>query len=154
MRPPSKITVSLPHGEDVDLCNEERGAMVEPLLWAFARAYYHGDVAYMEEEGHLLDYVVSDFLADVMHWCGHDHVIVSSDTGPDTVLGRARFVDLVAVAQHHYTEEVDDERGLRDRRMFCDACHRVGTVEDMCYPDEPCPDEECGGTIHIIEEDA
>lgn len=34
---------------------------------------------------------------------------------------------------------------------LCDACGTVGTTDDGCYVEDVCPDEECGGTTHLIE---
>lgn len=38
-----------------------------------------------------------------------------------------------------------------DASYQCDACHRIGTVDDMIEGDNtPCPDEECDGTVHRL----
>jgi hypothetical protein len=101
----------MPHFDAVDICNEDRAAMVAPLLWAFAAAYDPGDMPHMREEQHLLGYVVSDFIGDLMHWCDQNHVIVD-DMSPDTVLGKADFYELLAEGQFHHDEEVADELSL------------------------------------------
>jgi hypothetical protein len=97
------------HEVDVDLDNDDRARMVEPLLWVFAEAYYPGDVAAMHEEGHLLDYVVSDFIADLWHWCDRSYVISDFDPRVGAITGRVDFLEHVAAAQVHHDEEIADE---------------------------------------------
>lgn len=99
---PTKITVYLPHFDEVDITNHDRAEMVEPLLRAFAQAYYYRDY---DADGPLLDYMVSDFLADVMHWCDKFPVLVG-DGGTESCVD---FTNHVEAARAHYVEEVDEE---------------------------------------------
>lgn len=39
-----------------------------------------------------------------------------------------------------------------DLRMYCDSCGRIGNSEDLCVPNEECPDLECDGIMHICKE--
>lgn len=95
------------HEVGVDLDNDDRARMVEPLLWVFAEAYYPGDLAYMREHGLLFEYVVSDFICDLMHMC--DHIPVMSGCEPDEI-GIVSYGVQAARAQFNYDEELEDER--------------------------------------------
>ena len=136
-----EITLHM-HEVDVDVYNEDRALMVEPLLWAFAEAYYPGDIAAMREECNLLDYVVTDFITDLWHWCDRRHVIV--DVGPR--LGRISFLEHVARAQAHHDEELEDERIHDDPPARCDWALDNG---QLC--NKPAPN--CwGGEIYLCDE--
>ena len=39
-----------------------------------------------------------------------------------------------------------------DAAFRCNTCDRVGTIEDGCYHGEECPDLDCDGTVHRLED--
>ncbi len=38
----------------------------------------------------------------------------------------------------------------RDATFTCDGCGRTGTRDDLCVHGDPCPDEECTGTVSVV----
>lgn len=140
------LTVHMHEPSDPDVTNEDRALMVEPLLWAFAEAYYRGDITAMREEGLLLDYVVSDFFADLWHWCDRRHVIIDFDPTIGAITGRVGFLEQVAHAQVHHDEELEDERIHDDRPALCDW-----VLDDGRTCNQPAP--HCwGGEIYLCDE--
>ena len=42
---------------------------------------------------------------------------------------------------------------MSDYRFYCDECRRVGNEDDgIAAAGDPCPDEECSGTVHLLRE--
>lgn len=138
---PTRITVELPHFEGFDITNDDRAAMVDPLIQAFAAAYYHADFAPGEP---LVYYIVADLLCDLMHWCDRVPVADGDEIRP------VMFDDHLHMARANHDEEWDEEHV----RLVCSGCGRVGTPDDLCYHGEGCPDDERGGTMHIYREDS
>lgn len=135
---PTEITVRLPHFDGVDITNDDRAQLVDPLLRAWAAAHYTLDYRPGEP---LCDYMVSDFLADVMHWC--DRVPVYTWEGVERIVDLAEHLE---TARMHHDEEVAEEV---DQRLVCSECGRIGNQDDLCFDREACPDEGCGGTMSV-----
>lgn len=38
----------------------------------------------------------------------------------------------------------------REATFTCDGCQRTGNIEDGCVHGDPCPDEECTGTVSVV----
>jgi hypothetical protein len=53
--------------------------------------------------------------------------------------------DWVAQSWTGAAERVRESLGYT---MHCTGCGRQGTADDLCIVGDPCPDEECDGTIH------
>jgi hypothetical protein len=52
------------------------------------------------------------------------------------------------------TTRIDVLEPDEDARYLCNGCGRIGNADDGISADgDECPDEECGGTVHRIEEE-
>ncbi len=120
-----------------DICNDDRAAMVEPLVSAFkaasaharhsgARHYYYGP----EIDGA----VIGDIIVDLLH--------LFDRLDPDE---RGNYVDVgefIGAQLHHYEEERNEEL------PGCEECEHTGyllgqTYENIDWPDGWSPIQRC-----------
>jgi len=76
--------------------NDDRAALAAAALWQFARQ------TGLDDDGEPLDTVLTDFMANLLHLCGH--------VDPDGN-GEARFNAALAMARMHFEQECQEDDG-------------------------------------------
>lgn len=115
------------------------------------------DDGYLNDEdgvSEFADGAVDIYNSARLHWLADDmgrvqYVDDARDEG--FFEGSADTMEQIGMGQYICIERMARvmlDAWLENGELTCDTCGRVGNEDDGCYHDDPCPDEECDGTVH------